>query len=54
MRKGCNPNREQKELLHSNKKDWKNWLYITQTTDTFVFKHKTSGKIMELKKFAGR
>lgn len=54
MRKGCNPNREQKELLQKNRKNWKNWLYITQTADTFTFKHKTSGKILELERPAGR
>lgn len=50
MRKGCNPNREQKELLRKNKKDWEAWLYITQTTATFTFKHKTSGEVIELER----
>lgn len=48
MRKGCNPNREQKELLNKNKKNWEDWLYIAQTTATFTFKHKTSGEVIEL------
>ena len=50
MRKGCNPNREQKELLRKNKKVWEEWLYITQTTVTFTFKHKTSGEVIELER----
>lgn len=48
MRKGCNPNRKQKELLVKNKKNWKDWLYITQSTTTFTFKHKETGEVIEL------
>lgn len=48
MRKGCNPNREQKELLNKNKKNWEDWLYTTQTPTTFKFRHKTSGEVIEL------
>lgn len=54
MRKGCNPNREQKKLLVKNKKHWEEWLYITQNTTKFIFKHKTSGEVIELDKKAGR
>lgn len=48
MRKGQNPNREQKELLVKNKKDWSQWLYIKQSLDTFTFKHKETGEVIEL------
>lgn len=48
MRKGRNPNREQKELLVKNKKNWEDWLYITQSTTTFTFKHKETGEVIEL------
>lgn len=48
MRKGCNPIREQKELLKKNKKDWSEWLYITQTLTSFTFRNKTTGEVMEL------
>lgn len=50
MRNGCNPNREQKELLRKNKKNWDEWLYISQTPTTFKFRHKTSGEELELER----
>lgn len=48
MRKGCNPNREQKKLLSKNKKNWEEWLYITQSTTAFTFRHKQTGETIEL------
>lgn len=48
MHKGCNPNREQKELLVKNKKNWKDWLYITQVATSLTFRHKEIGDTIEL------
>ena len=48
MRKGHNPNREQKELLVKNKKDWKEWLLVKTEKDAYVFKHKTSNELLTL------
>ena len=48
MRKGCNPNREQKELLRKNRKNWEEWLYISQTPVKFKFRHKTTNEELEL------
>lgn len=50
MRNGCNPNREQKELLVKNKKNWEDWLYISQTRTGFKFRHKTTGEVLELER----
>lgn len=48
MRKGHNPNREQKEILVKNKKDWKNWLLVKTEKDAYVFKHKETDEVITL------
>ena len=48
MRKGHNPNREQKHLLTKNKKDWTEWLLIKTEKDKFIFKHKETNEVLQL------
>ena len=52
MRKGKNPNREQKELLKKHKKNWEEWLLVKTELNEFQFKHKTSGEVITLMKRA--
>lgn len=50
MRKGHNPNREQKEFLKKNKKKWEEWLLIKTDKDSFHFKHKVTDEIIQISK----
>lgn len=50
MRKGHNPNREQKEFLKKNKKNWEEWLLVRTDKDTYQFKHKETEELIKITK----
>ena len=50
MRKGHNPNREQKEFLKKNKKNWEEWLLVKTDKDTYQFKHKETEELIKITK----
>ena len=48
MRKGHNPNYEQKKALTRNKLDWTEWLVVKTLPNSVVFKNKKTDEVIEL------
>ena len=44
LKQGKTPTRAQKEMLTKKRKDWKDWLFLKETQDAYIFQHKFSGK----------